>query len=201
MKGLIFIPDISGFTNFVCMVPPEAGAAITRELLNEIIDHSPSELMLAEVEGDALLFYKFGEPYPITAILDSFEKIARAFSLKFRSLKLLYNIPVNLSIKFILHYGEIDVYTVKSFEKLYGRAIVESHRLLKNNFKGTDYLLITEDYLRACELNPYTSGTFFNRPQKVTKHLRDLRDINYYFYMPATDAANTLAVSSNAAAC
>lgn len=198
MKGLIFIPDISGFTDFVWKVPAEAGAAITRELLNEIIDHSLPELKLAEVEGDALLFYKFGTPYPLPLILDSFEKIGAAFTKKYRSLKVLHNVDAHLSIKFILHFGDIDTYKIRSFEKLYGKAIVESHRLLKNDFGGTDYLLVTEDYLRACDSDQSPTEPIL-RPQKVTMNFDHLGNMNYYFYSQSAPSTTHISMAKSAA--
>lgn len=58
MQGLIFIPDITGFTNFVRKIDIDLGVSITRDLLNEIIDNNDMELELSEIEGDALLFLK-----------------------------------------------------------------------------------------------------------------------------------------------
>ena len=55
MKGLIFIPDISGFTNFVKKIDDELGWKITRELLIEIIESNPLYLEISEIEGDAVL--------------------------------------------------------------------------------------------------------------------------------------------------
>jgi uncharacterized protein DUF2652 len=182
MKGLIFIPDISGFTEFVWNVPQKTGAAITRELLNEIIDNSLPGLKLAEVEGDSLLFYKLGAPYPLAQMLDLFKKMAAAFTARYHSLQLLYNVKASLSIKFILHYGDIDTYKIRRFEKLYGKAVVESHRLLKNGFNGSDYLLITEDYLSASESPLDSLNHFTIRPERVTQYFSNLRDINYFFY-------------------
>ena len=62
MKGLIFIPDISGFTNFVKKIDIELGRKITRELLIEIIESNPLYLEISEFEGDAVLYYKQGKP-------------------------------------------------------------------------------------------------------------------------------------------
>ncbi|MHA4844597.1 DUF2652 domain-containing protein [Flavitalea antarctica] len=183
MKGLIFIPDISGFTNFVCHVRPTIGARITKGLLTEIIDNSLPDLKLAEVEGDALLFYKFGDPLPMNEILSSFRQMANAFRVKYHAFKLKYKVDASLSLKFILHFGEIDIYQIGNFEKLYGRTLVESHRLLKNGFVGSDYLLITEDYIEAANLvlrNQQTNEE--DKPERITQHFTDLRDINYYFY-------------------
>jgi hypothetical protein len=87
MKGLIFIPNISGFTDFVCNVRAKTGVNITQELMKEMIDHSPPGLKLAEIEGDALLFYKLGKSYPVELFIESFKKMAVAFADKYQALK------------------------------------------------------------------------------------------------------------------
>ena len=64
-KGLVFIPDISGFTNFVTNTEIEHSRHVIQELLELLIDSNPLKLEISEVEGDAILFYKFGAPYKI----------------------------------------------------------------------------------------------------------------------------------------
>jgi len=58
MQGLIFIPDISGFTNFVKNIDIDLGVSITSDLLNGIIDNNPLDLDISEIEGDAVLYYR-----------------------------------------------------------------------------------------------------------------------------------------------
>ena len=55
---LIFIPDISGFTEFVNQTAIEHSQHIISELLEVIIDANQLELTISEIEGDAVLFYK-----------------------------------------------------------------------------------------------------------------------------------------------
>ena len=180
MEGLIFIPDISGFTNFVKNIEINDGVSITRELLSEIIDNNPLNLELSEIEGDALLFYKIGKPIPLNTVLDGFYQIYEAFDRKYKSLKVKYNVDIELSLKFILHYGEMSIYDIKGFRKLYGQTIIESHRLLKNGSNNSNYILITEDYIRALNSSGTSAredeiGPFFSQ------FFSDLREIGYYF--------------------
>ena len=59
-KGLLFIPDISGFSKFVNNVEIDHSRMIVQELLEILINSNKIGLEVSEVEGDAILFYKFG---------------------------------------------------------------------------------------------------------------------------------------------
>jgi hypothetical protein len=59
-KGLLFIPDISGFTRFVTEMEIEHSRYIIQELLEVLIDSNELGLEVSEIEGDAILFYKLG---------------------------------------------------------------------------------------------------------------------------------------------
>lgn len=151
MKGLIFIPDISGFTNFVKKIDIELGRKITRELLIEIIESNPLYLEISEFEGDAVLYYKQGKPIEIEALLKGFEEMMKGFNKKYQELRNVYGIEADLSLKLIVHYGSLSTFKIKGFTKLYGRAVIEAHRLLKNNLKSNSYILITDDYFKALD--------------------------------------------------
>ena len=58
-RGLLFIPDISGFTRFVNEVEIEHSRFIIQQLLETLIRANDSNLQISEIEGDAILFYKF----------------------------------------------------------------------------------------------------------------------------------------------
>ena len=182
MQGLIFIPDITGFTNFVNSVNIDLGVSITRDLLTEIITSNPLDVELSEIEGDAILYYKLGNPIPIKNMFAGFKKISEAFDNKYSSLKNLYNIEADLSLKFIVHYGNINVYDVRGFRQLYGETVIESHRLLKNGCGASNYILITEDYFNA--LNQSTSDIPFIDSEFTYNSglFNGLRKIGYYFF-------------------
>ena len=183
MKGLIFIPDISGFTNFVKNIEINDGVSITRELLSEIIDNNPLNLELSEIEGDALLFYKIGKPIPLDMVLNAFCKIYEAFNRKYKSLKEKYNVDIELSLKLILHYGEMSVYSIKGFQKLYGQTIIESHRLLKTGTNDSNYILITEDYIKALRLAGTATAVRDSEIGPFFSHFfSNLREIGYYYF-------------------
>ena len=183
MKGLIFIPDISGFTNFVKSIDINLGVSVTRDMLNNIIDNNPLDMNLSEIEGDAILFYKVGEPFPLSEIINGFTSMYEAFYTRFKKWKLQYHIEADLSLKLIVHYGDIIVYDIKGFRKLYGETVIESHNLLKNGNGISDYILITEDYVKALHQN--ISDLLFTDNEYPTSQSQlysaDKR-IAYYFF-------------------
>ena len=183
MKGLIFIPDISGFTNFVKTIDMDLGVSITTDLLNVIIDNNPLQMEVSEIEGDAILFYKIGKPIPLNLVLSGFKNIYEAFDATYQRWKLQYKIDAELSLKVIVHYGNIMVYDIKGFKKLYGETVIESHNLLKNGNGVSDYILVTEDYLNALSAKGTTSkktatGYTTYKSQLTTGVSR----IAYYFF-------------------
>ena len=183
MQGAIIIPDITGFTRFVKEVDINLGGSITRDLLAEIIDSNPLDLEIAEIEGDAILFYKIGKPIPMKMIFSAVRSMYEAFESKLRYIKVKYGIEAKLSLKFIMHYGRMTIYHLKGFKKLFGQTIIESHRLLKNGSDHSDYILVTDDYMKALhasgrerylvdwKFSSYTSQVF-----------TDLREISYFFF-------------------
>ena len=48
----------------------------------------------------------------------------------------------------VTHYGAIAEFKVDRFHKIYGKAVVEAHRLLKNHIHSHTYALVTHQYLQ-----------------------------------------------------
>ena len=150
-KGLIFIPDISGFTRFVNEVEIDHSRHIIRELLEVIINSNKLGLEISEIEGDAVLFYKYGEKPPLEAIYKQVENMFCAFHqhlIAYDHRRLCQCKAcagaIELSLKVITHYGEFAGYTIKNFSKLIGKDIIVAHQLLKNDIEQHEYWLVTE---------------------------------------------------------
>jgi hypothetical protein len=78
-KGLLFIPDISGFTKFVHESEIEHSRFIIQELLEILINANQIGLEISEIEGDAILFYKYGDPPSLQEVYKQVEKMFCAF--------------------------------------------------------------------------------------------------------------------------
>ena len=64
-NGMIMIPDISGFTDFVIKSNMFVGKYITESLLKSVMDSNIVCLEISEIEGDAILFYKYQNLPPL----------------------------------------------------------------------------------------------------------------------------------------
>lgn len=158
-KTLIFIPDISGFTQFINKTAIEHSQHIISELLEIILKSNKLELAVSEIEGDAILFYKHNTiPNPKT-IIDQAKEMFINFHLHLNKIEK-YNVcqcgacktASNLSLKFITHFGKTEEVSVDRFNKLIGSDLILAHRLLKNKIESKEYLLFTESYLNSFPL-------------------------------------------------
>ena len=175
-KGLLFIPDISGFTRFVNETEIEHSRLVIQELLEVLVNANEMGLQISEIEGDAILFYKFGEA-PALEIL--YKQVAKMFCDFHRSL-LAYehrrychcaacNATINLTLKVVTHYGEFTGYNVRQFNKLIGKDIIVAHQLLKNNIELHEYWLVTESLLQHNPPADFTEWMQWMNSAKATE--------------------------------
>lgn len=148
-KGLLIMPDISGFTSFVHRTEFQLGRHITTELLTSILEHNVLELQVSEIEGDAVLFYRCGPLPPVAHILGQYEHMLAGFHQKLAELNQRLVQPLGLTLKLVAHYGDLAEFPVGGFRKLYGESVIEAHRLLKNAIASHTYALITDELVAA----------------------------------------------------
>ena len=151
-KGLLFIPDISGFSRFVTETEIGHSRLIIQELLEILINANEIGLEISEIEGDAILFYKFGEPPALDALYRQVEKMFCAFHQtlmayeqhRYCQCKACISASM-LTLKVITHYGEFTGYSIKNFNKLIGKDVIVAHQLLKNDIPQHEYWIITRN--------------------------------------------------------
>ena len=175
-RGLIFIPDISGFTRFVNEVEIDHSRHIIQELLEVIINANQLGLEISEIEGDAILFYKYGEKPDLEEI---YKQVKRMFC-DFHKHLVAYDHrrfcqcracagAIELSLKVITHYGEFSGYSVKNFNKLIGKDIIVAHQLLKNDIDQHEYWLITEGLANEKSVAHLPEKLDWNKSTKQTE--------------------------------
>ena len=151
-KSLLFIPDISGFTEFVQITEVAHSQHVIAELLEILIDATAQEFQLAEIEGDALFFYKEEEILSLEKLLSKVETVFTAF---YSHLKLLETNRIcpcnacasapNLELKIIAHSAELQFIIVQDKRKPFGSQVIEVHRLMKNSIDSENYLLLSKE--------------------------------------------------------
>jgi len=175
-KGLLFIPDISGFTRFVTETEINHSRLIIQELLELLINANQTGLELSEVEGDAILFYKFGEMPELEELYSQVEKMFSSFhhhlqaydSLRLCQCKACVS-AINLTLKVITHYGEFTQYNVKNFTKLLGKDVIVAHQLLKNDIDQHEYWLVTKSLLQSDKPREFAKWMKWNSSGKQTE--------------------------------
>ena len=175
-KGLLFIPDISGFTKFINETEIQHSRLIMQELLETLIDANQLGLEVSEIEGDAILFYKFGES---PSLEDIYGQVKKMFC-DFHSHIIAYDnrrfcqcvactSAIHLTLKIVTHYGEFTGYNVRNFNKLIGKDVIVAHQLLKNDIEQHEYWLVTKDLLKDESPVDFTEWMKWNSSAKQTE--------------------------------
>lgn len=163
---------------------------IISELLETIIDNNILNLKVAEIEGDAVFFYRKGERPSAQELYHQTEQMYIAFH---QQLKLYERDRIcscgacssvnNLKIKFISHYGDVVERTIFNHFQLMGSDVTLVHKLLKNKINESEYLLFSEnDQDRVSNNLPYwvkfesESSEYFGIG-KVIYHYTSLKDL------------------------
>jgi len=185
-KSLLFIPDISGFTEFVQTTEVAHSQHVISELLEVLIDANTQDLQLAEVEGDALFFYKEEEVPSLEKLLAQVETMYSAF---YGHLKLLEKNRIcpchacssahNLQLKIIVHNAELQFITVKNKRKPFGTQVIEAHRLMKNSINSDNYVLLSKELTDYIELPKNYQSRLFNFKEGENEY--DGKKLHYLF--------------------
>lgn len=209
--ALIYIPDISGFTKFVTETEIDHSTHIIEELLEIIIDANQTKLELSEIEGDAVLFYRFGQaPSSREIVIQSKEMF-----IKFHEHLKLYerdrvcqcgacSTAQNLTLKMVAHYGDLAEVRVRDKSKLLGEDMIVAHRLLKNEVNADEYLLLSVKLLDACT-SDHLGDEEWVEMQKDSSSYDEIGEVNYCYtvltplhkFVPDSPARETIERTSN----
>ena len=154
--ALLYIPDISGFTEFMMQTEIDHSQGIISDLIEAIINSNTLELKVSDIEGDAVLFYLMGKPPTMEEIIDQSKRMFIDFHVNLKVMERDFDCQCgacttvsNLTLKFITHYGVCKEVAIQNFTRLIGSDVILAHRLLKNSVPGRDYILFSEKYLAS----------------------------------------------------
>src|SRR5438132_13868319 len=118
-RGLLFIPDISGYTKFINNTEIEHSRYIIQELLEVLVNSNKLDLKISEIEGDAILFYRFGQAPEMDQLYRQVEAMFCNFHKYLKQYDERRICPCKacegakcLTLKVITHHGEFSTYTV-----------------------------------------------------------------------------------------
>ncbi len=182
--ALLFMPDISGFTQFVNETEILHSQHIVQELLEILIDSNHLGLQVSEVEGDAIFFYRLGEKPDLRSLLQQVEKMFTRFHAHLKLYEHQRVCPcgacktaVGLTLKVVAHFGEVAGISVRDHKKLFGKDVILIHRLLKNNIGKNEYVLFTNQLVAEME---HKNLPDWYMPRQASEKY-DLGEIQFYF--------------------
>lgn len=168
--SFLLIPDISGFTSFVHSTELEHSQHIISGLLTTLIDANELDLTVAEIEGDAVLFYAENRvPQPLQVVAQA-ERMFLAFHRWID--EFVATCPCScsacqsvrqLTLKVVAHAGPLGFTTVREQRKPFGETVIVLHRLLKNNIDSHEYVLLTDALLAQFPTTPAFLGAVTQR--------------------------------------
>jgi hypothetical protein len=156
-RGLILMPDISGYTAFVHAAHPEHAQAVVSTLLEALLQAEQLGLELRDIEGDALFSYRAGAVPACERIMDQVTRWNEAFHEARRRYQPSEGCRCgacgqleSLSLKVVAHYGRVRVQKIGPLHKLFGADVILAHRLLKNSLPLHSYFLFTGALAERC---------------------------------------------------
>ena len=191
------IPDLSGFTKFVTTADNDFVHQVIPDLLNQIISANLLNMKIAEVEGDAIFFYRTGRLPAVNKVAHQCKVIYETFNEKIRSYEIShpkeyqkYLADQQLGIKIIIHYGKISITKIEKRIKLLGEDVILAHKLLKNSITESNYILLTDNYTVKLR-DKKTVKNWFNW-EKLKRGSEDYEHfgLTHYSYISLVDCNN-----------
>lgn len=162
-RAVLVIADISGYTHYMQWNRTHlAHAQLTVAGLLESVIDSGRGLKLAKLEGDAAFFWAPDGDAKVL-VCDRLSRMREAFIARRERFKKDLACECascaqldNLSLKFVVHQGEVAEQRVKRHVELAGYDVILVHRMLKNTVPVVEYVLMT-DPVAACLEEPVRS--------------------------------------------
>jgi len=154
--AVLLIADIGGYTNYMNWNRTHLAHAqqTVAGLLESVIDAGKG-LKLAKLEGDAAFFWE-PEGNAKALVCDRLSRMRRSFLAQRERFKMDIGCECascaqldKLSLKFVVHQGEVAEQRVKRRVELAGVDVILVHRMLKNSVPVVEYVLMT-DPVAAC---------------------------------------------------
>jgi hypothetical protein len=169
-QGFLIISDITGYSKYVNESELEHARDSLTALLNLLIRHTQSPLVISKLEGDAVFSYApAGGFLQGQTLLDMIESTYASFR---KALELMVinttctcnacrNLP-NLDLKFFVHFGSYMTQKLGNFTELVGNDVNLVHRLAKNHIKDETgfkaYAAFTQSVMDALQLEDFQNS-------------------------------------------
>ena len=188
-QGFLIISDITGYSKYLNESELEHARDSLTALLNILLDHTKSPLVLSKLEGDAVFSSAPAHGFlQGQSLLDMVESTYASFR---KALELMVlnttctcnacrNLP-NLDLKFFVHFGSYMTQKLGNFNELVGNDVNLVHRLAKNHIKEKTgfkaYAAFTQSVMEALGLADFQNSL---TPHRET--FADVGEVQMYVY-------------------
>ncbi len=182
------VPDLTGFTRFVASADITFAKEVIPALLRRLIEANLLKMNVAEIEGDAIFFYKTGRLPSVKRVAEQCKLFYKTFLDFMDSLEKIdpdgheKYVADQLGLKVVIHYGQISSANIKGRTKLLGEDVIITHKLLKNAIREDNYVLFTDKYLRKIrdpkKLNSWFHGDQLTPGKEVYEYIGE---VDYHY--------------------
>ncbi len=189
-QGFLVIADITGYTAYLHDSELEHAQDSLSSLLNLLIDHTTTPLVLSRLEGDAVISYAMdGTFLQGQTLIEIIEGTYVAFKQALEMMVLnttctcnaCKNIP-NLYLKFFVHHGTFLLQQLGTHAELVGTDVNLVHRLTKNSIVEKTgikaYTAYTEAAADALDIPNFWDGMLPHEEEydvgRVVVHVQDM---------------------------
>ncbi len=188
-QGFLIISDITGYSKYVNESELEHARDSLTALLNLLIQHTQSPLVISKLEGDAVFSYApAGGFLQGQSLLDMIETTYASFRKALELMVLNTTCPCNacrnlpsLDLKFFVHFGSYMTQKLGTFTELMGNDVNLVHRLAKNHIKEKTafkaYAAFTQSVMDALGLADFQNSL---TPHRET--FADVGEVQMYVY-------------------
>ena len=185
---MIFIPDISGFTRFVNDTEIQHSQHIIEELLEVLLESNTLNLEVSEIEGDAILFYRTGDPPDPDQMSDQIRQMFINFHSYIQVIERdticqcgACRTASRLTLKFFVHFGECGISKIREHTKLMGKNVILAHRIMKNDVKSDEYLMMTNDFVKLHEFSKMKEEMNWSKIKEGKISYDHIGEVCYYY--------------------
>ncbi|OAQ41882.1 hypothetical protein A5893_01830 [Pedobacter psychrophilus] len=170
---------------------PDFANKVITVMLNKLVAANILEMTVAEIEGDAVFFYRKGRLPAVNKVAKQCKFIFEAFNDVITTFKQIdpenykkYLSKNQLGVKIIIHHAYINIAKINGRIKLLGEDVILVHKLLKNSINLPCYILLTDSYLEKLK-NKKAAANWFNWENlKRGKDKYEHFGVTYYSYIP-----------------
>lgn len=141
-------------------------------------------LKIAELEGDAVFFYRVGDKPSEREVYQQIKEMYEAFhmQLKIHQRDRICSCGActstnELKLKFVSHYGDVVERTIHDHFQLMGSDVTLVHKFLKNNIDNDEYILLSEEAVDHSD----GSAPEWIELNKNVNHYQGVGDVSYSF--------------------